>query len=88
MDHEVPLVAKAQVRMLAQGVTDAAPPAASVPEYLTARSSPLAREQLLLVRERTLVRLHRDHDADANSRLRHRKFAPVSQNSGGTIRCV
>ncbi|MFC5788940.1 hypothetical protein EDM22_01280 [Agromyces tardus] len=31
---KVPLVAKAQVRMLAEGVTDAAPPAASVPDDL------------------------------------------------------
>jgi len=33
----VPLVAKAQVRMLAEGVTDAAPPAASVPDDLRPR---------------------------------------------------
>ncbi|WP_229662282.1 hypothetical protein [Agromyces bauzanensis] len=33
---KVPLVAKAQVRMLAEGVTDAAPPAASVPDDLRA----------------------------------------------------
>jgi hypothetical protein len=31
---KVPLVARAQVRMLAEGVTDAAPPAASVPDDL------------------------------------------------------
>jgi len=34
---KVPLVAKAQVRMLAKGVTDAAPPAASVPDDLRPR---------------------------------------------------
>ena len=34
---KVPLVAKAQVRMLAEGVTDAAPPAASVPDDLRPR---------------------------------------------------
>ena len=34
---KVPLVAKAQVRMLAEGVTDAAPPAASVPTHLLPR---------------------------------------------------
>jgi len=34
---KVPLVAKAQVRMLAKGVTDAAPPAASVPDDLHPR---------------------------------------------------
>jgi hypothetical protein len=34
---KVPLVAKAQVRMLAEGVTDAAPPAASVPDDVRPR---------------------------------------------------
>jgi uncharacterized protein YbjT (DUF2867 family) len=34
---KVPLVAEAQVRMLAEGVTDAAPPAASVPDDLRPR---------------------------------------------------
>lgn len=34
---KVPLVAKAQVRMLAEGMTDAAPPAASVPDDLLPR---------------------------------------------------
>ena len=34
---KAPLVAKAQVRMLAEGVTDAAPPAASVPDDLRPR---------------------------------------------------
>ena len=34
---KVPLVSKAQVRMLAEGVTDAAPPAASVPDDLRPR---------------------------------------------------
>ncbi|GAA4386157.1 hypothetical protein [Agromyces bauzanensis] len=34
---KVPLVAKAQVRMLAEGVADAAPPAASVPDDLLPR---------------------------------------------------
>lgn len=34
---KMPLVAKAQVRMLAEGVTDAAPPAASVPDDLRPR---------------------------------------------------
>ncbi|MFF2371242.1 hypothetical protein [Agromyces sp. NPDC058110] len=33
----VPLVAKAQVRMLAEGVTDAAPPADPVPDDLLPR---------------------------------------------------
>jgi NADH dehydrogenase len=37
VDHEGALVAKAQVRMLTEGVTDAAPPAASVPDYLRPR---------------------------------------------------
>lgn len=34
---KVPLVAKAQVRMLAEGVTDAVRPAASVPDVLRPR---------------------------------------------------
>lgn len=34
---KVPLVAKAQMRMLAEGVTDAAPPAATVPDDLRPR---------------------------------------------------
>lgn len=32
---KVPLVAKAQVRMLAEGVVDAAPPASAVPDEIT-----------------------------------------------------
>ncbi|MGW9629649.1 hypothetical protein ACWGST_03030 [Agromyces sp. NPDC055520] len=42
---KVPLVAKSQVRMLAEGVTDAAPPAASVPDDLRPRRR-LTAEQI------------------------------------------
>ena len=69
---KVPLVAKAQVRMLAEGVTDAAPPAASVPDDLRPRRMFTAEQ----IRERAARARRVRVEGSAGQRLRDWEDAP------------